>query len=70
MSHEARERKAVQVVVSPEISPEQLTELLVRVGGEWGYDCRTCGLLGVDVRLTGQDPETEAGPGVRSIVVS
>jgi hypothetical protein len=65
----SRETKVVQVVVSPEISPEQLTELLFRVG-EWGTDCRGCGLIGLDVRLTGQDPEVEAPAGVRSMVVS
>ena len=72
MPHEARETKVVEVVVSPEISPEQITELVVQVGGLGlgGRDCRFCGLIGVDLRLTGQDPEIDAPSGARSMVVS
>jgi hypothetical protein len=68
----AREAKVVEVVVNPDISPEQIAELLVRVGGlaPGGYDCRRCGLVGFDVRLTGQDPGTDLPPGALSIVAS
>jgi hypothetical protein len=72
MPHVTRETKVVEVVVTPEISPEQITELIVHVGGLGlgGRDCRLCGLVGVDMRLTGQDPEIDAPPGTRSMVVS
>ena len=56
-----RETEVVQVVVDAEISPEQITELVFQVGGigPGGRECRTCGLVGVDLRLTGQDPEVD-----------
>jgi hypothetical protein len=70
MPHAARETKVVEVVVSPEISPEQITELIIRVGGLGGRDCRFCGLIGVDLRLTGQDTEIDPPSGARSMLVS
>jgi hypothetical protein len=72
MAREARETKVVQVVVESEISPEQITELVIRVGGigPGGGDCRTCGLVGVDLRLTGQDPEVDPPSGARSMTIS
>jgi hypothetical protein len=72
MAGEARATKVVEVVVSPEISPEQITELVIQVGGigPGGRECRMCGLVGVDLRLTGQDPEIDPPSGARSMVVS
>jgi len=72
MAREARETNVVEVVVNHEISPEQITELIVQVGslGLGGRDCRTCGLIGVDLRLTGQDPEVDAPSGAHSMVIS
>jgi hypothetical protein len=72
MAHETRETKVVEVVVNPEISPEQIAELVIQVGGLGlgGRDCRTCGLIGVDLRLTGQDPEIDPPSGTRSMRVS
>jgi hypothetical protein len=70
MARETRETKVVEVVVNHEISPEQITELIVRVGSLGGRDCRTCGLVGVDLRLTGQDPEIDAPSGARSMMIS
>jgi hypothetical protein len=70
MAREVRETKLVEVVVNHEISLEQITELVVRVGSLGGRDCRTCGLIGVDLRLTGQDPEVDAPSGAQSIVIS
>jgi hypothetical protein len=71
MPSEARQMKVVEVVVNHEISPEQITALIVQVGGLGpGRECRTCGLVGVDLRLTGQDPETNAPSGARSMVIS
>lgn len=68
----ARETKVVQVVVDPEISPEQITELVFRVGGigPGERECRTCGLVGVDLRLTGQDPEADPPSGALSMTIS
>jgi len=67
----ARETKVVQVVVDPEISPEQITELVLQVGGIGpGRECRTCGLVGVDLRLTGQGPEVRSPSGTRSMTIS
>lgn len=68
----ARETKVVQVVVDSEISPEQITELVFQVGGFGlgGRECRTCGLVGVDLRLTGQDPEVNPPAGARSVTIS
>jgi len=72
MAGEARATKVVEVVVSPDISPEQITELVIGVGGigPGGRECRMCGLVGVDLRLTGQDPEIDPPSGARSMVVS
>ena len=50
------ERQTFDVVVSPEIEAGQIAELLVRIGNVGGTGCRACGLLGVDVRLTAEDP--------------
>jgi hypothetical protein len=71
MPREEHEKKIVQVVVSPEISGEQIRDLVVRAGGIFGGgDCRGCGLVGVDLRLTGQDPENDLSDGALSVVVS
>lgn len=72
MPQAVRETKVVEVVVDAKISPEQIAELIVQVGssGFGGVDCRRCGLLGVDVRLTGQDPDRDLPPGARSMVIS
>jgi hypothetical protein len=69
MASGARETKVVEVVVDPEISPEQITELVIQVGG-LARECRTCGLVGVDLRLTGQDPEVGTPAGARSMMIS
>jgi hypothetical protein len=68
----ARETKVVQVVVESGISPEQITELIRQVGGIGlgGRECQGCGLVGVDLRLTGQDPEVDRLSGTRSMTIS
>lgn len=38
--------------------------------GPGGRECRTCGLVGVDLRLTGQDPEVDPPSGARSMTIS
>lgn len=70
MPRESRETKVVEVVVNPDISPEQIAALAIRVGGLGGADCRVCGLVGVDLRLIGQDLEIKLPAGVRSMLVS
>jgi hypothetical protein len=68
----AREMKIVEVVVDPEITPEQITDLIFQVGslGLGGDDCRHCGLVGFDLRLSGQNREIDLPSGARSIVIS
>lgn len=69
-----RQVKSVEVVVGSEINQEQLSQLVARVGGLVG--CRTCGLVGIDLRLVGSDPAALKAeglgelPGVHSVVVS
>jgi hypothetical protein len=66
--------RSVEVVVRSNIHAEQISELVTRVGGLHG--CRTCGLVGIDLRLVGSDPAEleEHGlaevPGVLSVVIS
>ncbi|HTA11951.1 MAG TPA: hypothetical protein VK765_00920 [Solirubrobacteraceae bacterium] len=63
------DRARFDVVVEPGIKPEEITNLLFRIGGIYG--CETCGLLGVDVHLTGQQLEQLEGmSSVRSVVAS
>lgn len=57
----SREKSVVEVIVKPEVKPEEIAELVARIGGLVG--CRACGLLGVDVRLFAEDPEIlKVGP--------
>lgn len=66
--------RSVEVVVHPNIDAEQLSNLVIHIGGLVG--CRPCGLVGIDLRLVGSDPEEleEHGlaelPGVQSVVIS
>jgi hypothetical protein len=63
------DRARFEVVVEPTIKAEEITNLLVRIGGKYG--CETCGLMGVDVHLTGQRLEDLADTAsVRSVVAS
>jgi hypothetical protein len=71
MALEARETKVVEIVVDHEISPEHITALIIQAGGLFGgRGCRTCGLVGVDLRLTGQDPDADRPSGALSMVIS
>ncbi len=58
----------VQVRVKENVTLENLHGIVSRIGGIYG--CQTCGLMGVDLRLTG-DPvefqEIAKLPGVSSI---
>jgi hypothetical protein len=75
MAEEAK--TVVDVVISRGITEEQLTELFVRIANFRPNSCSPapCGLLGIDLRMTGQDPEfveegREPTHGVHSFVVS
>jgi len=68
MSEGPKLRGSVHVTVRENISLDQLHEIVATISGMAG--CRTCGILGIDLRLTG-DP-VEAGqitklPGVQSV---
>jgi hypothetical protein len=41
----------VNVHVQPKVTVEALTHIISTIGGKYG--CRTCGLMGVDLHLTG-----------------
>lgn len=67
--------QSVVVAVHSTINPKQLLDLVFRVGGLVG--CRTCGLVGIDLRLVGPDPvelkEAQSLaklPGVGGVVIS
>lgn len=62
-------RASVNVVVESAVRPEDVAELVRKIGGRFG--CPECGLLGVDVHLIAQDPEWVTDvPSVRSTVIS
>jgi hypothetical protein len=69
-----RPTNVVSVVVDSEVNLDQVGELVGRIGGLVG--CRTCGLIGIDLRITGGDPAElkQLGlaelAGVRSVVVT
>ena len=58
----------VQIRVTENVSLEHLQGIIARVGALTG--CRPCGLLGVDLRLTGDPVELQElakTPGVKSV---
>lgn len=69
-----RPTNVVSVVVDSKVNLDQVGELVGRIGGMVG--CRTCGLIGIDLRITGGDPEQlkqlelQGLPGVSSVVVT
>jgi hypothetical protein len=64
-------KQVVEVAVSPEIDADQLKELIVVIGARGPLGCRTCGLGGIDLRLTAVDPEIKELPaGVKSVVIA
>jgi len=65
---------SVVVAANSTINLKEITGLVARIGGMVG--CRTCGLIGIDLRLIGVDPAEikdakilEGLPGVGSAVV-
>jgi hypothetical protein len=60
-------RAAVKVILKDNVSLDQLTKIISGIGGRYG--CRTCGLMGVDLQLSGDPgdvPEVASLPGVKS----
>lgn len=61
-------RGSVHINVVENISLEHLQSIVARVAGMSG--CRTCGIMGIDLRLSGDPVEAQELaklPGVRSI---
>jgi hypothetical protein len=60
-------RASVKVTLKENVSLDQLTKIISGIGGRYG--CRTCGLMGVDLQLSGDPgdlPEIASLPGVKS----
>ena len=58
----------VQIHVSQNVTLENLQSIIAQISGMTG--CRTCGILGVDLQLTGDPVELEQIskiPGVQSV---
>ena len=63
-------RGTVHIRVQEKISVDQLQSLVAKIAGMSG--CLHCGLLGVDLRLTGDPVEAtqiSGWPGVKSVTV-
>jgi hypothetical protein len=61
-------RGAVHVRVAENVSLDHLQSLVAHIAGLTG--CRTCGIMGVDLRLTGDPVEAQQIaklPGVKSV---
>lgn len=61
-------RGAVNIRVAENVSLDHLQSLVAHIAGLAG--CRTCGIMGVDLRLTGDPVETQQIaklPGVKSV---
>ncbi len=61
-------RGSVHIQVTENVTLENLQALLTHITGMTG--CRTCGLLGVDLRLTGDPVEAKqiaSLPGVKAV---
>jgi len=61
-------KPTVTVRVASTVSPESLSKIIQSIGGRYG--CQTCGILGVDVRLSADPVEFQdiaKIPGVQSV---
>jgi hypothetical protein len=68
MAEGSKLRGSVHVTVRENVSLEQLHEIIGTIAGMSG--CRTCGILGIDLRLTGDPAEATQLtklPGVQSV---
>ncbi len=67
---ESKLRGTVSIRVAENVTLENLQTILATIGGMCG--CRTCGIMGVDLRLTGDPVETQQLanlPGVKTVSV-
>ncbi len=67
---ESKLRGTVSIRVAENVTLENLHGILATIGGMCG--CRTCGIMGVDLRLTGDPAETQQLanlPGVKTVSV-
>lgn len=63
-------RSTVHVNLREAVDVQTISNIVATIGGRYG--CRTCGLLGVDLRLSGDPvefPEVAKMPGVKSVSV-
>jgi len=61
-------RGAVHILVAEKVTLDHLHSLIDQIAGMAG--CRTCGLLGIDLRLSGdpvETPQIAKLPGVKSV---
>lgn len=68
MAEQSKFQGSVHIKVKENVTLDNLTQLLARVGGLAG--CQHCGLLGIDLRLSGDPVESQALgslPGVKSV---
>jgi hypothetical protein len=69
MPEQPRFQGTLHIRVTENVTLENLAGLIGRIGGMCG--CQTCGLMGVDLRITGGDPvelqELTRLPGVKSV---
>ena len=69
MPEQPRFQGTLHIRVTENVTLENLAGLIGRIGGMSG--CQTCGLMGVDLRITGGDPaelqELTRLPGVKSV---
>jgi hypothetical protein len=61
-------RGTVHIQVTPNVTLEHLNSIVSTIGGLCG--CRTCGILGIDLRISGDPVESQqiaSLPGVKSV---
>ena len=69
MAEQSNFRGSVQIRVTENVTLDNLHKIIAEVAGMTG--CRTCGIMGVDLRLTGDPVELQQIaklPGVKSAV--
>jgi hypothetical protein len=67
---EPKLRGTVSIRVAENVTLEHLQGIISTIGGLCG--CRTCGIMGIDLRLTGDPAETQqlaSLPGVKSVTL-
>lgn len=69
MAEQSKLQGTVHVRVNGNVTLEHLNQIVATIGGLAG--CRTCGIMGIDLRLTGDPVETQQQlaklPGVQSV---